>query len=332
VSAIQPEPGPLYCVVPANFGDAAAGSLESHFAGTARVRVVREGRRRERRSEIRRARVLPAPQAERRRVLNPGGRRVDDRRRELVVRPALALPRELRPLATGLRFVRPQPADEKRLAVAESLRLVVRFQLGEADAFRAIYERHFDGVYGYLLTALRDRHEAEDGTQEVFIRALRGLPRYEFRGSPFEAWLFRIVRNHTLNVKRGLPPASPADPARIDLWRDQRDVRADGGGARSGRDQDLLVFIERLPPSQRQVLVLRYMIGLEWRDIATVLNRSSGAVRQLEQRAFSYLRKRLDAVERGQASRAHFLPMRRRAGLSPVASSRRGALLGGRAA
>jgi RNA polymerase sigma-70 factor (ECF subfamily) len=227
----------------------------------------------------------------------------------------------------GVVFVRAAPDAEKQRTTAESLRLVVRFQLGEPDAFRAIYERHFDGVYGYLLTALRDRHEAEDSAQEVFIRMLRALPQYEFRGTPFEAWLFRIVRNHTLNVKQRSAPVSPADPASIDLWRDHRDRRLAETNATSGADRDLLVFVERLPPSQRQVLVLRYMVGLDWIDIATVLGRTSGAVRQLEQRALSYLRTRLEASEAKSTSRTQSLAMRRRTWPSPVASRRRSALL-----
>jgi RNA polymerase sigma-70 factor (ECF subfamily) len=318
----------LFCLVPADLGDAIRASLEAHFAGVAGVVVLRENRRRERRAHVRRVRVRPVGGAEeRRRVLNPNGRRVDDRRRALAARPRMPLPRGVGPSADRVEFAAPSASDDKRLAVAESLRLVVHFQLGETDAFRAIYERHFDGVYGYLLTALHDRHDAEDGAQEVFMRALRGLSRYEFRGRPFEAWLFRIARNHALNVKRRLPPVRPADPAMIDVWRDQRDLRGLMADMRSsGADPDLLVFIERLPASQRQVLVLRYMVGLGWSDVAEVLNRSSGAVRQLEQRALTYLRKRLEAVERGQSPRTRPLPMRRRAWPSPVAASRRGAL------
>lgn len=249
-----------------------------------------------------------------------------DRRAAVVVRPP-RIPKELRGETRGVVFAAAAPDADKRRTAAESLRLVVGFQLGEQDAFRAIYQRHFDGVYGYLLTALRDRYEAEDGAQEVFIRVLRALPRYEFRGTPFEAWLFRIVRNHTLNVKQRSAPVSPADPASIDLWRDHRDLRLASSRATPDTDRDLLVFVERLPPSQRQVLVLRYMVGLDWTDIAAVLGRTSGAVRQLEQRAFSFLRTRLEATEGRSASRTQPLAMRRHASPSPVASRRRNALL-----
>ena len=321
--------GEVICLVPAAAEDFPVAALRAYFADVGGARVVRDERRRERRGELRRRREAATPDEERRCVRNPNGRRVGERRRVVVSVPTPALPPVVSAIAQGFAFVAPMPGEDKRLATADSLRLVVRFQLGEPEAFREIYERHFDGVYSYLLTALRDRHEAEDSAQEVFIRALRGLQRYEFRGSPFEAWLFRIVRNHALNMKRGAALVSPAEPARIDLWRDARDMRAATGNGRAQGDQDLLVFIERLPLSQRQVLALRYMIGLDWADIAAVLDRSSGAVRQLEQRALGYLRRRLEAVDGGPASRTDSLPMARRICLSPVSSGRRSALLSG---
>ena len=324
----QRDMGEVICLVAAAADDALVDTLDAYFARVEGVRVVRERRRRERRSGVRRLHGPVIEDSDRRRLRNPNGRRVDDRRRAVAIRPAPELPAALSAIA-GVEFVSPKPGEDKRLATAESLRLVVRFQLGEPEAFRDIYVRHFDGVYGYLLTALHDSHEAEDGAQEVFIRAMRGLERYEFRGTPFEAWLFRIVRNHTLNVKRRAAHVSPAEPARIDLWRDDRHSRAEAGSGRAKRDQDMLVFIERLPLSQRQVLVLRYMVGLDWADIAVVLDRSGGAVRQLEQRAFTYLRKRLEAVERPTASRTRTLPLARRMGASPVSSTRRRALLSG---
>ena len=163
----------------------------------------------------------------------------------------------------------------------------------------------------------------------MFIRVLRALPQYEFRGTPFEAWLFRIVRNHTLNVKQRSAPVSPADPASIDSWRDHREQRTLGDRDGPATDGALRMFVERLPASQRQVLVLRYMVGLGWSDIATVIGRTPGAARQLEQRALTYLRKRLEATERTAGARTRSLPMRRRAWPSPVATSRRGALLDG---
>jgi RNA polymerase sigma-70 factor (ECF subfamily) len=310
----------VVCVVPAGIDEAAVTALERHFEP--RVDVLVEARRGERRSGDRRLCDLETSGDDRRHVRNPDGRRIDDRRRELIPRPSQPLPRSLAWLGQHVAFLGPHPADRRRLEAAESLRLAVRFQLGEPDAFKLLYERHFDAVYAYLMTVLRDRHDAEDAAQEVFVKTLRALPRFEFRGHPFDAWLFRIVRNHAIDAKRRVGLVSPADPARIELWRDERDQRE----ARDGGDDHLVALVERLPPSQRQVIVLRYMVGLDWRDVAAVVGRTSGAVRQTEQRALRSMRRRL-AVDEGGASRTRPAPMVRLPVASPVASRRRSALL-----
>jgi RNA polymerase sigma-70 factor, ECF subfamily len=328
MNAPDRDSGTIVCLVAADVDEAAVAALEDRFAP--RVQVVRERRRIERRGAERR-REDPGQRSarDRRRVRNPGGRRVDERRRVLEVRGIPRLPASVREVGDRVAFLRAAPGDRRRREAAESLRLVVRFQLGDPDAFKALYERHFDAVYAYLLTVLRDRHEAEDSAQEAFTKALRALPRFEFRRSRFEAWLFRIVRNHALNVKLRSDPVSPADPARIDLWRERRDSALPSHEP----DHDLVALIARLPTGQRQVIFLRYVVELEWDEIAALLERSGGAVRQLEQRALVQLRRWLAAAKAAPASRVGPIPMRRRSRPSPVVARRRRALLaGGRAA
>lgn len=315
------------CLVAADVDEAALAALERRYAP--RVLVVRERRRSERRA-VERRHEEPGPLSvrDRRQVRNPRGRRVDERRRVLEVRGVPRLPAPARGVSDRVTFLRAAPGDCRRREAAESLRLVVRFQLGEPHAFKALYERHFDAVYAYLLTVLRDRHEAEDSAQEAFTKVLRALPRFEFQRGRFEAWLFRIVRNHALNVKRRTGPVSPADPARIDLWRERHDSVL----APHGPDHDLRGLINRLPTAQRQVIVLRYMAELEWDEIAGLLDRSSAAVRQLEQRALVHLRRWLAAAKPAPASRTRSMPMRRRCRPSPVVTMRRRALPVGRQA
>jgi RNA polymerase sigma-70 factor, ECF subfamily len=319
--------GRVLCLVPAEIGEESVATLEERLDG--RARLIREQRSGDRRRAQRRQRApkLDAAAEERRSVNNPEGRRIDDRRAAVV--PLKSPPaRAPRGELAGVTFVRADPADERRLEVAESLRLVVRFQLKDPTAFRAIYERHFDAVYRYLLTALRDVHEAEDAAQEAFVRALSALPRYEFRGIPFEAWLFRIVRNCALNVRRRARPVSPADPEELERWRERRDERAAMNAAVPWEsDAELLYLVERLPVPQRQVIVLRYMVGLEWADIADILDRSSGAVRQLEQRALRFLRTRLEPIREGSVSdRTKPVAMSRMPSSYPVTSGRQRAL------
>jgi RNA polymerase sigma-70 factor (ECF subfamily) len=166
-------------------------------------------------------------------------------------------------------------------------------QAGDRDAFNALYLRYFDRVYAYLSIALQDAHEAEDATQDVFIRIMQALPGYERRSVPFRAWLFRIVRNDAINrirQRRRLTPEAPEEVARLG-------ERAAGMPAGESLDwlddKRLLALIEQLPLAQRQVIVLRYMLELRAVEIATVLDRSPEAIRQLHQRAMRFLRQRL---------------------------------------
>jgi RNA polymerase sigma factor (sigma-70 family) len=186
---------------------------------------------------------------------------------------------------------------ELRAEDAGTAQLVARIQNGEQDLFAGLYERYFDRVYGYLRVALKDIHEAEDATQQVFIKVFEALPAYEARSQPFRAWLFTIARNHARDLfvkrsrvdvvepndmeRRSKPPADEEAGRRILDWVS---------------NQDLIVLIDRLPEAQRQVLALRYMLGFEPREIAEILEVSANHVSVLHYRALGFLRDRLTAL------------------------------------
>ena len=98
-------------------------------------------------------------------------------------------------------------------------RLLVEAAQRDPARFASLYEAHFERVYAYVSRRVRDRHLAEDVTSEVFHQALAGLPRFEWRGVPFGAWLFQIARNALADRARraaresGAPAPEPeADP------------------------------------------------------------------------------------------------------------------------
>jgi RNA polymerase sigma-70 factor (ECF subfamily) len=155
--------------------------------------------------------------------------------------------------------------------------------------------RYFSRVYAYLRVALRSREEAEDVAQQVFTRAFEALPKYEHRG-PFRGWLFAIARNQAISHLRAAQRLEPLDPDDLNRRRDQRAESGPLPALEWISDPDLLLFIERLPLAQRQVLVLRYMLDLNHAEIATVLGRSPEDVRKLQSRAQRFLRDRLDAL------------------------------------
>ena len=228
---------------------------------------------------------------------------------------------------------RPKVAFAERIELApeatedlDTARLVIAFQAGDQHAFTALYQRYFDRVYGYLRLVLRDHHEAEDATQQVFIKVLEALARYERRKQPFRAWLFIVVRNYAVQLLRKedeLTIGSEEINGKLERSSESDEqVRA----LSFLSDQDFMVLIQRLPLAQRQVLALRYMLDLSHGEIAAILGREAGAVRALHHRALRALETRLTRL--GRAPRhARDTRMRRWVKRAPVIRERRFALM-----
>jgi RNA polymerase sigma-70 factor (ECF subfamily) len=297
------------------------------------VEVIVERRRADRREEADR-RSEPWPRAddlepvasERRRIRHRLGRRVAERRATLIpVSEPAELPRRAAAERDGLLFVERLDVDDECREDADSARLVTRLQAGEQDLFADLYERYFVRVYSYLRVALHDRHEAEDAAQQIFLQVMEALHRYEIRDVPFRAWLFRIVRNHTLNHLEKRGRIEVEDPIALDRLREFEARPLDPGVLDWLSDADMMIVVSRLPLAQRQVLMLRYMMDLSWSQIAEILGRSPAAARQLQARALSELRGRL-AVVKPDTPRTARLPMARRPGCLPVLNARRYAL------
>ena len=320
-----------YCVVPRELARKLHEPLRAFFGDDASVEVIIERRVEDRRAAAeRRADDADADAAaERRRVHNAAGRRVADRRATAVpIDGPRDLPRKVRQHAERLVWIERIEPTSEQLADADSARLVVRFQAGDGEAFAALYLRYFDRVYSYLRVLFRnDPHQAEDVAQQVFTKVFEALPRYERRGHPFRAWLFAIVRNEALTQLERAGRSETTDPTEVAYRLDaassgELDVEA----IHWLTDRELMMFVERLPLPQRQVLVLRYMLDLTTRDIARILGRSLEDVRKLDSRARVFLEQRLTAigkVPRGPGRRLGWRRMRRPA---PVMRQRRHAL------
>jgi RNA polymerase sigma-70 factor (ECF subfamily) len=149
--------------------------------------------------------------------------------------------------------------------------------------FLELYDRHFHRVYVYVLRRVRNREDAEDITSEVFHRALANLHKYEWRNIPFAAWLYRIaahalVDRHREDARRldeDPPDVAPADP----------DFE---------RQVTLFQLVDRLPSDQRRVIELRFGEGRSIQEVAGLLGKTDGAVKQLQRRALERLRTALE--------------------------------------
>jgi RNA polymerase sigma-70 factor (ECF subfamily) len=315
-----------YCVVPRELAAKVHEPLRQFFADDGAVEVVVERRRRERRGPDERREGAGAAGAERRAVHNPGGRRVADRRATAApIEGPEALPRRVRHYASRLTWIERIEPSAEQLADIDSARLVIRFQSGDGDAFGDLYLRYFDRVYSYLRVLFRsDPHQAEDVAQQVFTKAFEALPRYERRGHPFRAWLFAIARNEAVTQLARAGRSETTDPVEVAYRLDANaDAQPHPEALEWLTDRELMMFVERLPLPQRQVLVLRYMMDLTTREIADILGRSLEDVRKLDSRARAFLEQRLSAIGRAPRGPRQRLGWRRMRSPAPVMRMRR---------
>jgi RNA polymerase sigma-70 factor, ECF subfamily len=324
----------VYCIVPATLAGALHELLRAFYRDDPYVEVVVERRRGERRTgQERRCPLGLAPMRERRRLRAANGRRVTEQRAPTAPSIAPKLPAEASRYADEILFVERLEPSQLKHEDADTARLVVRFQLGEREVFDRLYLRYFDRVYAYMKVTLQDASEAEDAAQDVFMRVLEALPRYERRAVPFRAWLFRIVRNCAINRLRQRKRLRLEEPADLEERAD-RSLITDGEASSWLGDRRLLALVEQLPLAQRQVIVLRYMMQFRFPEIATILERSPDAVRQLHQRALRFLREHFVATDQDapdpRPTRVQRESMLRRGNEAPVLRQRRLALHGPR--
>lgn len=292
----------LFCLIPLELALKVHDPLRHHFAHDPNVEVVVERRRHERRrGEERRRRDQGPPSGERRRIRGVTGRRVGERRAALVTVGPPPLPARLRPYAEQLTFVKRIEPSSEHAEDLDTARVITRFQAGNGEAFATLYTRYFDRVYAYMRCLLEDSYEAEDGTQQVFTKVLEALPGYERRKQPFRAWLFTIVRNYAIDELRKRQRFQLEPEEEIDHLRESRaPEELQPPSLEWIADRDLLLLVEQLPPTQRQVLILRYMMDLGSGEVGEILGRSPSDVRNLHYRAVGFLRDRLGAISHGR--------------------------------
>ncbi len=164
-------------------------------------------------------------------------------------------------------------------------REIARAQEGDVEAVRRLYERYADNVFSYVRAILHDDHEAEDVTQLVFTKLLTRIASYEERSVPFTAWLLRIARN-----------------CAIDHVRSRRAICFDEVPGVDGPAFDAVATDRRhavedalnsLTDGQREVVLLRHVMGFSAREIASRMGKSEGAVHTLHCRARRALRSEL---------------------------------------
>jgi RNA polymerase sigma-70 factor, ECF subfamily len=170
------------------------------------------------------------------------------------------------------------------------LELVRKAQDGEVEAFGQLYERHVRSVFRFVYSHIDNHSDAEDLTEEVFLRVWRAIPKYQEQGVPFIAFLIRIARNVIIDFYRS--------SRRENLNLPLDDIQI--AGSKSGLDENVIqsqitseirTLLANLKDEYRMVLILRFINELSPDEIAEVMGKSSGAVRVIQFRALAALRK-----------------------------------------
>jgi RNA polymerase sigma-70 factor, ECF subfamily len=172
-------------------------------------------------------------------------------------------------------------------------RAIAAAKRGEWDGIHYLYARYADDVLNYVRSIVRDHHEAEDITHNVFAKLITAINRYEERAVPFAAWITRVARNAALDHLRARRQI-PVEEVRTTDPGDK--------GVELERRQCLQEALAGLPEEQRRVLLLRHVVGLSPPEIAERLGRSESSVHGLHHRGRARLRAALIELESAPVS------------------------------
>ena len=159
-------------------------------------------------------------------------------------------------------------------------RLLIEAAQSDPTRFGELYEENFARVYAFIARRVRNRQEAQDLTSQVFERALANLNRFEWRGTPFAAWLYRMASNaiadHYHAKSRELQWQQP------EITNDEIEE--------AERRAILSRCIDHLPQEQKRVVMMRFFEERSIREVAEKIGKSEGAIKQLQWRALQKLR------------------------------------------
>lgn len=179
----------------------------------------------------------------------------------------------------------------KALTQETDERLLIEAAQRDPARFADLYERNFERVYAYIVKRVQDRTESEDLTADVFHHALANLKRFEWRGIPFAVWLFRVAANviadrwqrsgREFTDDSGIIQSAQVSPAEIEEVE---------------RRATLFRLVDTLPAEQKRVVVLRFVGQKSIKQVANEIRKTEGAVKQLQFRALSTLKARMEGA------------------------------------
>jgi len=168
--------------------------------------------------------------------------------------------------------------------------IVQRAINGDREAFTQLYDMHFDRIYRYIYVKVHSQAEAEDLTQDVFIKAYEAIKSYKWMDLPFTAWLFKIAHNRVIDHVR---KSSKEKKTSLD---EAGAIQVGDPVAMTEQNYEiyqLKLAMEKLPDAQREVATLRFISELSIAEVAAALGKSEGTIKALQFNAVASLRKLL---------------------------------------
>jgi RNA polymerase sigma-70 factor (ECF subfamily) len=172
---------------------------------------------------------------------------------------------------------------------AQGERLMVdAARAGDERALTELYQTYFPRVYRYILARTGNTYDAEDLTEDVFIKVLEALDRFQWREAPFSAWLFRIAHNALISQRRKQTARGPTSQLNDGL-------SADSAGPEELVESrlainEVMAAAQTLPEAQRQVIALRFAAGLSVAETARAMGKGEGNVKVIQHKAIAKLR------------------------------------------
>lgn len=160
----------------------------------------------------------------------------------------------------------------------------------DPEAFAELYDRHVVRVYRHIYYLVGRAPEAEDLTAQTFLQAWQAIDRYQIRGAPFLSWLFRIAHNLAVSHLRGRRDNSQLQDTVVDETTRRNPEEACEQKIDLDRVRQAIL---KLGSDQRQVIILRFVEDSDYREVAEIMGKSVAAVRVIQHRALSALRKQL---------------------------------------
>ena len=167
--------------------------------------------------------------------------------------------------------------------------LVRRAKENDEAALTQLYEENFDKIYRYIVLKIGDRTEAEDMTQQVFLKAFKSISGYRSKGSPFSSWLFRIAHNQMVDYwrKKSKRTTVPLEESRVGSSNSNPSSETE----QKMDIENLVAATKQLTDLQREVVSLRFAGGLSLAEVAKAMGKSEGAIKALQHSAVVSLRK-----------------------------------------